>query len=96
MRCRGFSLIELMVKVAVMATLSALGLPSFQGATCGGTWNDGWVVWNDLDASRSPGGDDDRILRYVERPSRLDITTGNLASTAVIVGKTRTEQVACL
>lgn len=32
MRCRGFSLIELMVTVALVAILLAIGLPSFQGS----------------------------------------------------------------
>lgn len=32
MRCRGFSLIELMITIAVLAILLAIGLPSFQGS----------------------------------------------------------------
>ena len=32
MRCRGFSLIELMITIAVLAILLAIGFPSFQGS----------------------------------------------------------------
>src|SRR5690554_2596394 len=106
MRQRGFSLIELMVTVAIVANLVAIGLPSFQssmrsnrvatgtnelmasfalarteasrspggaaicstenGTACGGGWNDGWMVWIDMDGDGLPTCDDDRILRYIE------------------------------
>lgn len=111
MRQWGFSLIELMVVVAITAILLAIGLPSFQGAlrsnlvtttanelmssfalartealrspggaaicstddgtACGGDWNDGWMVWVDMDGDGLPSGDDDRVLRYVEGNQKL-------------------------
>ena len=114
MRCRGFSLIELMVTIAVLAILLAIGLPSFQGsmrsnlvatgtnefiaslslarseairspggagicastngtACNGASWNDGWIVWSDLDGNGSPGGLNDRVLRHVEGIAKLSI-----------------------
>lgn len=111
MRSRGFSLIELMVVVAITAILLAIGLPSFQGslrsnrvatatnelmasfalaraeairspggavictsedgANCGGTWNDGWMVWVDMDGDGLPTGEDDLVLRYIQPSSKL-------------------------
>lgn len=113
MRCRGFSLIELMVTVAIVAILVAIGLPSFQssmrsnrvatgtnelmasfslarteairspggaaicstqnGNACGGDWNDGWMVWVDMDGDGLPTGADDRVLRYTQGKQRLDV-----------------------
>lgn len=113
-RVSGFSIIELMITIAVVAILVAVALPSFQqslrgnrvstssnelitgltlarsealrnprgavicssedGATCGGDWNDGWIVWIDADGNGLPGGADDRLLRAVEGNDRLTIT----------------------
>ncbi len=112
MRSRGFSLIELMVTIAVLAVLVTIGLPSFQssmrtnrvatgtnellaslalarseairnpggagicasedGESCGGEWNDGWLVWLDSDADGEPG-DDERILRHVEGTEHISV-----------------------
>lgn len=114
MRHRGFSLIELMVVVAITAILLTIGLPSFQGSlrsnrvatttnelmssfalarseairspggaaicatedgtTCGGTWNDGWMVWIDIDGDGLPTGTSDRVLRHIETNAKLDLT----------------------
>lgn len=111
MRQRGFSLIELMVVVAITAILLVIGLPSFQGSmrsnrvatatnelmssftlarseairspggaaicstddgtTCGGDWNDGWMVWIDMDGDGLPTGANDRVLRHIEANSKL-------------------------
>lgn len=120
MRYRGFSLIELMVTIAIVAILLAISLPSFQGsmrsnrvatgtneflaslslarseavrspagagicastdgAACnGGSWNDGWIVWNELGGNGSPGGADERVVRHIEGIAGLDIATDALA-----------------
>ena len=113
MQSRGFSLIELMVTVAIVAILVAIGLPSFQssmrsnrvatgtnelmaslslarteairspggaaicstqnGTACGGDWNEGWMVWVDMDGDGQPTGADDRVLRYIQSKSKLDV-----------------------
>jgi len=121
MRSRGFSLIELMVTVAVLAVLLTIGLPSFQssmrsnrvatgtnellaslalarseairnpggagicasedGESCGGTWDDGWLVWLDSDANGEPGAGE-RILRHVEGSGHIEVVEEGLAGGA--------------
>lgn len=111
---RGFSVIELLVAIAIVAILLAVAFPSFEGsirrnrvtstaneiiatlslarmeglrnpqgavictsadgATCGGTWNDGWMVWIDANGDGAPGGASDRVLRYVQGKPRLTIS----------------------
>lgn len=116
MRSWGFSLIELMVTVAVLAILVAIGLPSFQssmrsnrlatatneliasinltrseavrnpngaamcassdGATCTGSWDDGWIVWIDRNGDGNPdltGAGTDILLRVVEGRGSVEI-----------------------
>jgi type IV fimbrial biogenesis protein FimT len=114
MRSKGFTLVELMIVIALVAILTALALPSFQsslrsnrvataanemmasialarseavrnargsglctsanGANCGGTWDDGWIVWIDDDANGTPGGPNDRVVRYTAGNDKLVIT----------------------
>lgn len=113
-RVSGFTLVELMITIAVLAVLVAIGLPSFQGslrsnrvtattneliasislarsealrnpagavmctttngATCGGSWNDGWMVWLDANGDGNPGGPNDRVLRHVQGKNHMQLT----------------------
>lgn len=115
-RQSGFTLIELMVTIAVLAVLLGLALPSFQGslrsnrvatatndmlaslalarseairstrgggvcasndgATCGGTWGDGWLVWADANGSGTLDGGE-TVLRYSRGNPSLAATGPN-------------------
>lgn len=44
------------------------------GTTCGGTWNDGWMVWIDMDGDGQESGADDRVLRHIEANPNLVFT----------------------
>ncbi|MBA2556660.1 MAG: GspH/FimT family pseudopilin [Chloroflexi bacterium] len=114
----GFSMIELMVTIAIMAILLAVALPSFEGSlrsnrlatasnelngglalarsealrnpggaficsstngtACGGDWNDGWIVWSDLNSDGVLTAAD-RVLRYVQTNDRLTVTATAVA-----------------
>lgn len=48
---------------------------SDDGVTCGGSWENGWMVYRDLNQNGVP--DANEILRYVTPNPRLTITSGN-------------------
>lgn len=113
MGSRGFTLVELMVAIAVLAVLAAIAFPSFQGtirsnriatatnellagialaraeavrnpggaglcaslagSACDGEWNDGWLVWIDVNGNGSLD-DGERILRFAQTHPGLVIT----------------------
>jgi len=63
---------ELMASLALART-EALRSPggavvctSADGASCGGAWEDGWIVWVDFDGDGALAGTNDRVLRYVQ------------------------------
>ena len=107
----GFSMIELMVTIAIVAILVAVAFPSFEGSlrsnrlataanelngsfslarsealrnpqgatlctsadgtTCGGTWNDGWLVGVNLDNNCMAATGTFRPVRFVDARERL-------------------------
>ncbi len=125
----GFTLIELMVTIAIMAIALAIALPSFQGSlrsnrvstttnellaslslarteaikstmgggvcssangtTCGGTWNDGWVVWTDTNRNGVFNAGTDTVVRYSQAKSQLVLTGSANAADVTFDGRGR-------
>ncbi|TWI00215.1 type IV fimbrial biogenesis protein FimT [Luteimonas cucumeris] len=46
---------------------------SADGATCGGDWNSGWLVWSDLDSNGAVNGTE-TVVRYVQGHQKLTVT----------------------
>lgn len=47
------------------------------GTTCGGNWNDGWMIWidaNENDGVAQPTGTGDRIVRHVQGNDAMSVT----------------------
>lgn len=120
----GFTLLELMVTVAIVAILLAVGLPSFEGilrsnrvatstndlmasislarseatrnptgaaictssdgVACGGTWNNGWMVWIDVDGDGTPDAGE-RVVRYTQGNPKLALTSAPSAGSATLI-----------
>lgn len=114
-RAKGFTLVELMTVVAVLAVLTMIALPSFEGSLrsnrvatstnemlsslalarteairnrrgggvcssaegtkCDGAWNDGWLVWSDMDGDGDKE-DAEPVIRYVQGKQKIDIAAG--------------------
>jgi type IV fimbrial biogenesis protein FimT len=49
--------------------------PSVNGRACANRsyWSRGWIMFNDIDLNRSPGGDNEAILKYVEVDGEFEV-----------------------
>lgn len=117
-RSTGFTLVELMITIAIVAILAALALPSFQGvirsnrvatttneftafvsyarseamrnsrgavlcasadgATCGGTWAQGWLLFSDRNSNGTLQAEDP-VLRVSDPREGVDLTMASSA-----------------
>lgn len=130
MRNHGFTLVELMVTVAILAILATIAFPSFQaslrsnrlatttnelvaglslarseatrstigagicasgdGATCGGSWDDGWLIWVDrpgtgsVPAQFNPGVDE--VVRYIDGHRQVQVVVTADGSPVASIG----------
>lgn len=50
------------------------------GSSCGGGWNDGWMVWTDRNGNNTPQSNE--IVRYVRAPDQIDVSASNQAGRA--------------
>jgi type IV fimbrial biogenesis protein FimT len=50
------------------ANPTAVVCPSADGAVCGGTWADGWIIFWDADGDGAPAAADGGVLRVFEAP----------------------------
>lgn len=111
-RAKGFTLVELMITVVLLAIMAALAFPSFtstirsnrvatatnellssvalarteairsrqrasictttDGTACGGDWNNGWLVWIDVDGNKAVNGTE-AVIRYVQAHPQLNV-----------------------
>src|SRR5690606_27487220 len=55
---------------AIRSTRGGGVCPSNDGAACGGSWSDGWLVWADANANGALDGGE-TVLRYSEGRSKL-------------------------
>jgi type IV fimbrial biogenesis protein FimT len=65
---------------------------SDNGTSCGGDWNDGWLVWSDSKLGEDPGVKDaaDPVIRYVEGNPHLTLTNAAAVNVLAFDNRGRT------